>query len=89
MSEGFQFNKGEIITVLTGYDENDSTLLNECGIDIILVGDSIGNTRLGYPNTTYVTIEDMVLAVKKVKKANYRCFIVADMPFNTYYSKEL
>ena len=48
------------ITVLTGYDEKDAALLDGAGVDVILVGDSIGNVRLGYSDTTSVTMDDML-----------------------------
>ncbi|MFH0863422.1 MAG: 3-methyl-2-oxobutanoate hydroxymethyltransferase [Candidatus Altiarchaeota archaeon] len=72
------------IAVLTGYDAEDARLLDSLGIDIILVGDSVGNVRLGYPDTTYVTLDDMVDATAEVASARPNALIVADMPIHTY-----
>jgi 3-methyl-2-oxobutanoate hydroxymethyltransferase len=76
--------RGERIAVLTGYDANDATLLDNSRIDVILVGDSIGNVRLGYPDTTYVTMDDMIKAVTSVAEARQSALVIADMPIHSY-----
>lgn len=77
-------NKHKIVT-LTCYDANMSKLLSNLDVDILLVGDSVGMVKLGYPNTLSVTIEDMVHHTKAVKRGNTgKKLIVADMPYMTY-----
>ncbi|MBN1363925.1 MAG: 3-methyl-2-oxobutanoate hydroxymethyltransferase [Syntrophaceae bacterium] len=75
---------GEKITVLTAYDYAMSSILDECNIDIILVGDSLGNVVLGYDTTLPVTMEDMLHHTKAVSRAAKNALIVADMPFLSY-----
>ena len=77
--------KGEKITVLTAYDYQMAKLVDEAGIDCILVGDSLGMVVLGYENTLEVTMEDMIYHTKAVKRGTERAFIVADMPFMSYH----
>jgi len=75
---------GEKITMLTAYDYGTALILDEAGIDIILVGDSLGNVVLGYDDTTKVTMEDMIHHTKAVTRAAKNCLVVADMPFLSY-----
>ncbi|HDQ03124.1 MAG TPA: 3-methyl-2-oxobutanoate hydroxymethyltransferase [Deltaproteobacteria bacterium] len=75
---------GEKITMLTAYDYSMSLLLDECDIDILLVGDSLGNVVLGYDTTLPVTMEDMLHHTKAVARGAQRALIVADMPFMSY-----
>jgi len=77
--------KGEKITVLTAYDFFTAKLLDESGIEIILVGDSLGNVIQGNETTLPVTFEDMIYHTKIVKKAVGNAMVVADMPFMTYH----
>jgi len=69
------------ITMLTAYDYPMAKIVDEAGIDMILVGDSLGNVVLGYENTTHVTMEDMLHHTKAVARGAKKSLIVADMPF--------
>lgn len=70
--------------MLTAYDYPLARLLDESDIDIILVGDSLGMVVLGYPDTTSVTMEDMLHHVRAVSRGVKRALIVADLPIGTY-----
>ena len=76
--------QGKKITMLTCYDYSTSLLMNEAGIDVLLVGDSLGMVILGYENTLPVTMEEMMHHTKAVKKGNSRALLVADMPYLSY-----
>src|SRR5262245_36733275 len=76
--------KGSKISVLTAYDANMARLLDRAGIDVILVGDSLGMVVLGYETTLPVTLEMMVHHTKAVCRGARRALIVTDMPFLTY-----
>ena len=76
--------RGEKIAVLTAYDYPTARLLDESGIDIILVGDSLGMVVLGYPDTTHVTIDAMVHHTGAVARGVKRALVVADLPIATY-----
>jgi 3-methyl-2-oxobutanoate hydroxymethyltransferase len=81
--------EGKKIVSLTAYDFPFARILDEAGIDIILVGDSLGMVVLGYQNTTFVTLENMIHHTKAVAKAKCKAMVVADMPFLTFQiSKE-
>ncbi len=75
---------GRKIAALTAYDYPLARLLDESGIDLILVGDSLGMVVLGYPDTTSVTMEDIEHHCRAVSRAVKRSPVVADMPFGTY-----
>lgn len=75
---------GKKITVLTAYDCPLAKILDEAGIDILLVGDSLGNVILGYDNTLPVTMEDMLHHTRAVTRGCKRAMIIADMPFMSY-----
>jgi 3-methyl-2-oxobutanoate hydroxymethyltransferase len=75
---------GEKITMLTAYDFLVAKLLDQAGIDIILVGDSLGNVVQGYETTLPVTLDDMIYHAKAVKRAVKNALIVVDMPFMSY-----
>ncbi len=73
------------IVMLTCYDALMATLLADCGIDIFLVGDSVGNVKLGYKNTLSVTMDDMIHHTKAVARGNIgKVSIAADMPYKSY-----
>jgi len=72
------------ITMLTAYDFPAARLLNEAGVDVILIGDSVGMVKLGYESTLPVTVEEMLHHVKAVKRGNTRALLVADMPYLSY-----
>ncbi len=75
---------GEKITMLTAYDFLVAKLLDQVAIDIILVGDSLGNVVQGYETTLPVTVDDMIYHAKAVKRAVKNALIVVDMPFMSY-----
>jgi 3-methyl-2-oxobutanoate hydroxymethyltransferase len=75
----------EKITMLTAYDFPIASVVDDAGIDIILVGDSLGNVMLGYPNTLPVTVDEMIHHTKAVTKAAKRALVVIDMPFMSYH----
>lgn len=75
---------GEKITMLTAYDYSTARLLDEAGIDAILVGDSLGNVVLGYENTIAVTMEDMLHHSRAVVRGAKNAMVVVDMPFMSY-----
>lgn len=72
------------IVALTCYDAATAQLIEEAGVDVALVGDSLANTRLGYPNTLPVTLEEMIHHVKAAGRAIRNALLVADMPFQSY-----
>ena len=75
----------EPITCLTAYDYATSRLVDEAGIDMILVGDSLAQVVLGYENTLPVTIEEMMHHTRAVRRAVKSALVIADMPFGTYH----
>ncbi|MCD8215346.1 MAG: 3-methyl-2-oxobutanoate hydroxymethyltransferase [Clostridiales bacterium] len=77
--------KGEKITMLTAYDYTTASLVDEAGIESILVGDSLGNTMLGYDSTIPVTMEDMIHHTKAVSRGAKNALVIADMPFMSYH----
>lgn len=76
--------QGRPITVLTAYDYPGASLVDEAGVDIILVGDSLAMTVLGHPNTVSVTVDEMLHHCKAVARGTKRAFLVGDMPFMSY-----
>jgi len=75
---------GEKIAMLTAYDATMARLLDRAGVDVILVGDSLGTVILGQPNTLAVTLEAMIHHTAAVTRGTERALVVADMPFLTY-----
>src|SRR5438874_6085115 len=80
--------RGEKITALTAYDYPTARLLDESGIDIILVGDSVGMVVLGYQDTTRVTLEEMLHHTRAVARGLKQALLVADMPIHAYDTPE-
>ncbi len=75
---------GERIAVLTCYDFPTAGIMDDCGIDMILIGDSVGVVVAGYDNTLPVTMEEMIYHTKAVLRARPKAFVVADLPFLSY-----
>lgn len=81
--------RGERITALTAYDYPTARLLDESGIDIILVGDSLGMVVLGYPDTTEVTFDEMLHHTRAAARGVKRALLVADLSIGTYNTPEM
>jgi 3-methyl-2-oxobutanoate hydroxymethyltransferase len=77
--------QGKPITALTAYDYATSRLVDEAGIDMILVGDSLAMVVLGHDNTLAVTVDEMLHHTRAVRRAVRRALVVADMPFGSYH----
>jgi 3-methyl-2-oxobutanoate hydroxymethyltransferase len=75
---------GEKFTMLTSYDVMTARLFDEAGIDTLLVGDSSGNTVLGYSTTVPVTLDDMIVMARGVTRGAQRALVIGDLPFGTY-----
>src|SRR5687767_3582518 len=75
---------GEKIPSLTAYDYPMTRLLDECGVPLILVGDSLGMVVLGFPDTTHVTMEAMEHHVRAAARAQPRALLAADLPYRSY-----
>jgi len=78
--------RGERLVCLTAYDYPTARIVDEAGIDVILVGDSLGNVVLGYGNTVPVTLEEILIHVKAVRRAVQRALLVADMPYGSFHT---
>lgn len=76
--------KGEKIAMLTAYDFSFATILDEAGIDVILVGDSASNVMAGHTTTLPITLEQMIYHASSVMRAVRRALVVVDLPFGTY-----
>jgi len=76
--------KGELITMITAYDYPTAVLVDRAGIDIVLVGDSLGMTVLGYKTTLPVTMDDMIPHARAVTTGCKNGFVLGDMPYMTY-----
>ncbi|MCR4435529.1 MAG: 3-methyl-2-oxobutanoate hydroxymethyltransferase [Clostridiales bacterium] len=78
-------SQGKKLTMLTAYDYSMAKLVDEAGVDGILVGDSLGMVMLGYENTLQVTVEDIIHHTRAVARGSKNSLIVADMPFLSYH----
>ena len=78
--------RGERLVCLTAYDYPTARIVDEAGIDIILVGDSLGNVVLGYGNTVPVTLDEVLMHTKAVRRAVHRALLVADMPYGSFHT---
>jgi 3-methyl-2-oxobutanoate hydroxymethyltransferase len=76
--------RGEKITMLTAYDAVSGRIFDAAGVDLLLVGDSIGDNMLGHENTIPVTVDEMIPAVRAVARATRRAMVIADLPFGSY-----
>ena len=75
----------ERITALTAYDYATARLVDEAGVDVILVGDSLAQAMLGYESTLPVTVDEMLHHTRAVRRAVKRAFLIVDMPFGSYH----
>ncbi|HPQ70187.1 MAG TPA: 3-methyl-2-oxobutanoate hydroxymethyltransferase [bacterium] len=75
---------GEKLTMLTAYDYPTAKILDEAGVETILVGDSAANVVLGYPDTVPVTLDELLVLNRAVRKAVQYAFVIGDMPFGSY-----
>ncbi len=79
---------GEKITFLTGYDYTMASIMDQAGIDAILIGDSAANVMAGYGDTLPMTVEQMIYHASAVVRATHHAFVVCDMPFGSYQVSE-
>ncbi len=77
--------KGAKLVCLTAYDYPTARIVDEAGVDMILVGDSVGNVIHGYGNTIPVSLDEILSALIAVKRATERAMVIADMPYGTYH----
>src|SRR5580698_9230701 len=77
--------QGKPISALTAYDYATSRLVDEAGIDLVLVGDSLAMVVLGHENTLAITVDEMLHHTRAVRRAVHRALVVADMPFGSYH----
>ena len=80
--------RGERLVCLTAYDYTMARIVDEAGIDIVLVGDSIGNTIMGYGNTVPVTLDEIVMHTRAARRGVQRALLVADMPYGSFHTGE-
>jgi 3-methyl-2-oxobutanoate hydroxymethyltransferase len=76
--------RGEKIVMLTAYDYPTARILDQCGTEVLLIGDSVGNVMMGLDNTLPVTIDEIIYHTRAVVRARQRALVVADMPFMSY-----
>jgi 3-methyl-2-oxobutanoate hydroxymethyltransferase len=84
----FRAMKGGPIPVLTAVDYATTRLLDECGLPLILIGDSLGMVTLGYSNTTHVTMADMEHHIRAAARAQPKALLVGDLPYQSYDTPE-
>jgi 3-methyl-2-oxobutanoate hydroxymethyltransferase len=78
--------RGERLVCLTAYDYPTARIVDEAGIDVILVGDSLGNVVLGYGNTVPVTLDEILIHTRAVRRAVQRALLVADLPYGSFHT---
>ncbi|WP_447925251.1 3-methyl-2-oxobutanoate hydroxymethyltransferase [Georgenia muralis] len=76
--------RGEPLTMLTAYDAVTARVFDEAGVDLLLVGDSVGDNMLAHDSTIPVTVDEMVVATRAVARVTRRAMVVADLPFGSY-----
>jgi 3-methyl-2-oxobutanoate hydroxymethyltransferase len=81
-------NAGEKFVVIALYDAHMAAMAQRCGVEVVLVGDSLGMTVLGYESTIPVTMEHMIYHVEAVARGNKKSLIIGDLPFMTYATPE-
>ena len=81
--------KGDPIVMITAYDVAMARNVNEAGVEMILVGDSVGNVMLGYNSTVPVTMDEMIHHTKAVMRGNSTALVVGDMPFMSYQASDI
>lgn len=81
-------NSGEKIAMLTCYDASFAALMDRCGVEVLLVGDSLGMVCQGHDSTLPVTVDDIAYHTASVARGNQTAFLIADMPFGSYATKE-
>jgi len=84
-AEPSEAKQNKKITCLTAYDYPSARLLDEAGVDILLVGDSLAMVTLGYENTLPVTLDEMLVHLRAVRRGTRRALLVADMPYGSYH----
>lgn len=77
-------DRGEKLTMLTAYDAVTARIFDAAGVDLLLVGDSIGNTMLGHETTLPVTVDELIPPARAVVRAAQRALVVVDLPFGSY-----
>lgn len=81
--------KGEKISMLTAYDYSLARIIDQAGVDIILVGDSASNVMAGHETTLPITLDNMIYHAASVVRATKRCLVVVDLPFGTYQGNSM
>ena len=81
--------KGEKITCLTAYDSSVAKLIDDCGVDVVLIGDSLGMVIQGHKNTRSVNMQNILYHTEIVANSCQQALVIADMPFQSYDSSEL
>ena len=81
-------HSGEKISCLTAYDASFSALIDQAGVDLLLVGDSLGMVIQGHDTTLPVTVDDMIYHSRMVAASRKRAFVISDLPFASYATSE-
>ena len=79
---------GEPVVMVTAYDFPSARVANQVGVDLVLVGDSAANVVLGYDSTLPVTVEELLILTKAVRRGLSHAFLVADLPFGSYEASD-